>query len=1018
MKDQGDSGEFDARNLPLVGRKELRQQLLDLLVEARDGAGTTVLLAGELGSGKTRLTHSLEEEARQRGFQVAAGRAYQAEASVPYALLSDAFLPFLQGVPLETLNVLSRGNTQELRHFFPTLDLGEVELHEPSESPAELRTRVLWSFAELLRGLSRRDPLLMVLEDLQWADSSSLEVLHFLARQLHDQPVLIVVTCDARELERSQELARLGHSLTTHGVAVRIDLPPLTRGETGEMLKEAFGAGDEVAGSFIDLLYEWTRGNPFFIQEVLLALVEGGHLHRKGDTWLGWEMEEMALPASVRQAALGRLDPLPPEARDIAEYAAILGSPFPFRRLRAVSPLPEPQLLEVLDLLLDQGILRESEKEGRVVYDFSQRLLREAIVSELGLARTRLLHGEVARTLRDHSVGAEPEGAGTLAYHFLRSGPEGGGPDALPHLIVAGREALDRMANQEAAHYLRAALRYIEARARGSETESEAREPGEVETDGGRMGVVRDLARALSRLGYYTDALPLWQEAIREAEEAGDERSACDFRRRLATLRSYRGETAEALEELDLVLSRLAHHPAPEVEARTRLRRGICLEEMGHPAEAKKEMEGALEMAGELGDQTLLAAAHRALVLLHIWSGHPSRVRDHARRALELSRTAGAGVVEFWTFWGLAVQEGLLGDTRQMGELLEGAEEVADALGSPLLSLRSAELVIEKAAAAGDWEMAITRGERAIALARDLSQRSLLVRLLAWTSLVYLGRGEVDLARPLIEEAWEISGAEGDSPENIHSLLPALIGRGYLALAEGDYDQAAKWARKGLARADGAGYTLWSIHRLLPLLGEACLWKRDLQGAREVGERLRREAEPLDHRLGLAWARACEALVTWLEGDPVLGAQQMEEAARALEEIPMIPDAARLRRQLAGRLAETGDREGALKELTRVHEIFLRMGAGPELEKTRGMFREIDSRPPRKTQEGEGELSPRETEIARLVQERKSNKAIARALGISPRTVSTHLSNIYEKLGIGKRGELADYMRTLGHGEE
>ena len=138
----------------------------------------------------------------------------------------------------------------------------------------------------------------------------------------------------------------------------------------------------------------------------------------------------------------------------------------------------------------------------------------------------------------------------------------------------------------------------------------------------------------------------------------------------------------------------------------------------------------------------------------------------------------------------------------------------------------------------------------------------------------------------------------------------------------------------------------------------------------------------------------------------------MRKAAEGLEEVPMVYDAARLRRQLAGRLADLGKRDAALEELRRVHDVFQRIGAKPELEKTRGMFRELDTRPPSTSQGKGGEaLSRRELEIARLVAQRNSNKAIAKALGISPRTVSTHLSNAFQKLEITSRGELADYAR-------
>ena len=435
---------------------------------------------------------------------------------------------------------------------------------------------------------------------------------------------------------------------------------------------------------------------------------------------------------------------------------------------------------------------------------------------------------------------------------------------------------------------------------------------------------------------------------------------------------------------------------------------------MGRLEEAGQELERVLGEAEELGDPILLAQAHRALVLLHIWTGRPDRVRVHADRAMELARSSGAKSVEFWTLWGKAVLEGLLGNTNEMAELVRESERVSRELRSPLLQLRSLELAIEHAAATGQWDSGIVQGEQAIALARALSQNALLPRVLVWTSLIYLARGDVELARPLVWEAWVVSGAGEEGTPNVHGAIPAHIGMGYLALAELDYDEAIRFGRAGLAMADSVGYGLWAIHRLLPLVAEAYLWKGDLEGAREMGRRLREGSTGIGHRLGLAWADSCDALITWLAGDLEGGLELMEEAAGALEDIPMIGEAARLRRLKAGRLADVGNRKGALEELTRVHGIFLRLGAEVELEKTRLMFRELDARPPRRAPSGGGVLSSRELEIGRLVEARLSNKAIARKLGISPRTVSTHLSNIYQKLDISSRGELADMVRSEG----
>jgi DNA-binding CsgD family transcriptional regulator len=137
--------------------------------------------------------------------------------------------------------------------------------------------------------------------------------------------------------------------------------------------------------------------------------------------------------------------------------------------------------------------------------------------------------------------------------------------------------------------------------------------------------------------------------------------------------------------------------------------------------------------------------------------------------------------------------------------------------------------------------------------------------------------------------------------------------------------------------------------------------------------------------------------------------------AEQLEAIPYVPDAARVRRQLARALAETGDREGAMRELRQAHTVFARLGAEPELRATRDQLRELGARPPvRSLAIGAAGLTGREVEIVRLVAGRRSNKEIGAALDISARTVSTHLSNVFAKLGVASRGELADYARAAG----
>lgn len=176
---------------------------------------------------------------------------------------------------------------------------------------------------------------------------------------------------------------------------------------------------------------------------------------------------------------------------------------------------------------------------------------------------------------------------------------------------------------------------------------------------------------------------------------------------------------------------------------------------------------------------------------------------------------------------------------------------------------------------------------------------------------------------------------------------------------------------------------------------------------------MRAEGARIGHRLASAWGDACEALVLWLSGEELGPAIEMLRAgAESLEEIPLLYDAARIRRQLAGRLFDAGRRDEAAEELRRVHTMFHELGARPELEATRDMFREQGvPLPTLVAGPGAADLTPREWEVALCVAGRMSNKAIAKELGMKERTATTHLTRIYRKLDIGSRHELGDMVR-------
>jgi DNA-binding CsgD family transcriptional regulator len=235
-------------------------------------------------------------------------------------------------------------------------------------------------------------------------------------------------------------------------------------------------------------------------------------------------------------------------------------------------------------------------------------------------------------------------------------------------------------------------------------------------------------------------------------------------------------------------------------------------------------------------------------------------------------------------------------------------------------------------------------------------------------------------------------------------------------LAKGDPKEAVRIGEAGLAIADRTGYIVWALQWLLPTVGEAALFARDFDRAAKHLARMRRDAGRFHHRLGLAYADACDGLLArFRDGDPARAIELLQSSVEQLEALPFPPQAAKIRRRLAGAFVELGDREAAMRELRKAHDVFARLGATVELDGTREEMRELGVRPPPKSAtSGAAGLTGREMEIARMVATRKSNKEIGGALQISARTVSTHLSNIFLKLSVGSRGELADFIRQNG----
>ena len=918
---------------------------------------------------------------------------------MPYAVFSDAMLPLLRDIDPPVLTLLTRGGSAELAQLFPAFDRVPAGASTDRGDPTELKARLLWTFAQFLARLSAKRPLLLVLENLQWADSASLEMLHFVARQSGGERILLVGTHNDPEHRASAPLRAMEQSLKRLESARRIRLGPWEPNDVIQLLEVSFDADASRTRGFAERLHRWTGGNPFFIDETIRALVDTGQLRSASGVWSGWDVEELHVPATIRETVLARLAELPPEARRLADFAAVLGNQATHDELEAASALEHDALIGAVDALLAADVLGEREDGHDIVYDFSHPLIQETLYTELGLARTRTMHGAIAESLESLYGTDAMAHAGELAFHYSRGETRHLAAKAVQYLRAAGRDASSKYANREAADYLGTALTLADQEASAD------------------AALVAELARVRQRLGDYAGALELWQRVLADASEAGDALRIASVERSIGLARYWDGAFEEALAhyEAAIAAARAAHDRT--LEARILIAKASALQATGKTVESSAETELALSIATELGDAGLLARAHRAMLLLHVWTGPAEQAREHGAHAVKFAEASRQRNLAWSTHWALAMLGGLTGQSEETRRHLAEASRLADELRSPLFRVWTSEVEIEYEAGVGEWDHAIDVAERTIDMARSLGQRTLLPRVLVWAGLLYLGRGELDVGKERVDEAWELAN-DGDATgrgRDVFSIVPAHAGRAAYFLAIRDYASAIRVGEHGLKIADRSGHVVWAIHRLMPVIAEASLWANDVERASSIAERMRRQSTALGQQLGLAWADACDALVEMLRGDAASAVAKLRSAAEALDAIPYVGDAARVRRQLARALAETGDREGAMRELRRAHEVFAHLGAMRELEATREQLRELGARPPaRASGQGAAGLTAREVEIVRLVAARRSNKEIGAALGISARTASTHLSNIFAKLGVESRGELADHARDAG----
>ena len=385
-------------DIPLIGREPEMARGRAALVEAHAGRGQLMLVLGEAGVGKTRLIGELSAEASHRESHVLLGRCHEGEQILPFGPWVDALRAGRIPEQIGGLADLAPSSRSELARLLPELDAGRAD----SGAPDYLK--VFESMAQLLACLSRVRPLLLILEDLHWADEMSIRLLGFLARRISSWPAVVVTTARQDELIDAPVLRRTLQDLSRAPHVVRLELAPLSRAETVRLVRTLARSGrDEAAlARLTEQVWSTSEGNPFVVVETTRALEEGTIVA---------DSRTRPLPGSVRELVAGRLERLSDRARELASVAAVFGRAFDFPLLHRAGGLDEHTTAEALEELVRRHVLGGVD-EG---FDFSHDRVRAVVYDQLLPPQRTLRHRRAGEAL-------EALHAGNLEPHLLALG--------------------------------------------------------------------------------------------------------------------------------------------------------------------------------------------------------------------------------------------------------------------------------------------------------------------------------------------------------------------------------------------------------------------------------------------------------------------------------------------------------------------------------------------------------------------------------------------------------------------
>jgi len=729
------------RETRLIDRVEEMGLLREAVDRAVRGEGGLAFLHGEAGIGKTRLTKELGAYAHLRGMQVLYGRCpalFRMDGVPPYILWNEVIKNYLEFCTSEQLYKVIGYYPGEVCKLVPEIKqkLGTIP-PSISISPESERNRLFEAVSQFVTNISKETPLLVVLDDLQWTDQSSLLLLHYLARGVYRESLLLLGAYRETDIDERHPLPPVLRELNRERLLQSVPLKHMSFDDVSEMIKQILEQ-DDVPREFCELVYGKTRGNPFFVEEVIKSLKEEEIIYREKGKWKIKEVSKIEFPETVKSVIKARISRLDDDCQNVLTMASFIGNDFSFEALCGVTSIEEDKLLELMEKMLKTGLVKEKVIRGEDVYSFADITIRDVVHEEVSHLRHKKLHGVVGSALEKAYANKIDEHFGELALHFLESGDKN---KALEYFLKAGEKAVKIYANNEAVSYFQSALRLLE------EKEGEFREKGRVL---GMLGDVKALVGELEAcMKCWSDALLLWKQL-------GDKEKVSRLHRKMAN---------------------------------------VLWGEIGDTGKAREHQEKALKILETEPESVELASLYEDIGRMTWRTGDFDKALPWVEKALELAKKMNAYDVIASAYVDLGTIYSSIGKDIPKGiECLEKALKIALDNNYMETALRAYNN-LPVSLPSEEHERILECYEKGFELAKkvgDILHQSWIGNNLAWT---HMGMGDINKAALLMEESVALDKKAG----NVTHLSMSLAGLGWSYQILGEWDKSEQYYKEALS---------------------------------------------------------------------------------------------------------------------------------------------------------------------------------------------------------------------------